>query len=48
MAPYVDFAALPKGEPFINGLSRNTRHQLRRSNRIYEERGPLKLRRAAD
>ena len=46
VAPYIDFAALPQGEPFIKGLSRNTRHQLRRSNRIYEERGPLQLHRA--
>lgn len=45
-APYVDFAALPPDEPFIARLSRNTRHQLRRSNRTYEGFGPLTVHRA--
>lgn len=47
VAPYVDFSAVPRHEPFIDGLRRNTRHQLRRSNRVYEESGPLQLHRAA-
>ncbi len=39
-APYVDFGTLGP-LAFIDTLSRNTRHQLRRSNRAYAERGPL-------
>lgn len=46
IAPYVDFRALPAGQPFIERLSRNTRHQLRRSNRQYEAGGGLTLSRA--
>lgn len=45
-APYVDFAALPSGIGFIEGLSRNTRHQLRRSGRAYAAWGELTLHRA--
>ncbi|GAC1337032.1 MAG: hypothetical protein NVSMB18_01190 [Acetobacteraceae bacterium] len=46
VAPFVDLASLPGDQPFIEGLSRNTRHQLRRSNRVYEASGPLTLHRA--
>ena len=46
IAPYVDFATVPPDLPFINGLSRNARHQLRRSNRVYEASGTLELHRA--
>lgn len=46
LAPYVDFSLLPPTQPFIERLSRNTRHQLRRSNRQYAEKGALLLRRA--
>jgi CelD/BcsL family acetyltransferase involved in cellulose biosynthesis len=46
LAPYVDFAQLPPEQPFVERLSRNTRHQLRRSNRLYESHGKLTLHRA--
>ena len=46
VAPYLDFTTLPQARPFIEGLSRNTRHQLRRSNRAYETNGTLVLHRA--
>lgn len=46
IAPYVDFRALPAGQPFIERLSRNTRHQLRRSNRHYASVGALTLSKA--
>ena len=46
VAPYVDLRLLPHGEPFIERLSRNTRHQLRRSNRHYTAQSALTLRRA--
>lgn len=46
LAPFVDLRELPPGESFIDRLSRNTRHQLRRSNREYESYGKLKLDRA--
>ncbi|HYZ61474.1 MAG TPA: GNAT family N-acetyltransferase [Acetobacteraceae bacterium] len=46
VAPYVDFSAVPEDQPFIERLSRNTRHQLRRSNRLYEVHGKLTLSRA--
>ncbi len=46
IAPYVDFGAVPPDLAFIEGLSRNTRHQLRRSNRTYEAKGKLVLHRA--
>ena len=45
-APYVDLARVPGETAFIDTLSRNTRHQLRRSNRDYSQLGPLSLRRA--
>lgn len=46
LAPYIDFGLLPPTQPFIDRLSRNTRHQLRRSNRQYSESGSLVLHRA--
>ena len=46
VAPYADLRALPAGEPFVERLSRNTRHQLRRSNRHYAALGALTLQRA--
>ena len=46
VAPYVDFQLLSSGQPFIDRLSRNTRHQLRRSNRNYAAEGALVLHRA--
>jgi len=46
VAPYVDFREVPPEQPFLERLSRNTRHQLRRSNRLYEAHGPLALHRA--
>ena len=47
IAPYVTFAALPADRAYIEGLSRNTRYQLRRSIRAYAAEGPLRLHRAA-
>ena len=46
VAPYVDLSVLPPDQPLMALLSRNTRHQLRRSNRLYEASGPLTLQRA--
>jgi CelD/BcsL family acetyltransferase involved in cellulose biosynthesis len=46
LAPYVDFRLLSPERPFIDRLSRNTRHQLRRSNRHYSGGGKLVLHRA--
>ena len=46
VAPYADFRLLRPGQPFIDQLSRNTRHQLRRSNRNYAVEGDLTLSRA--
>ena len=46
MAPFSDFGALDRDRPFIEFLSRNTRHQLRRSNRLYAAQGELAIRRA--
>jgi CelD/BcsL family acetyltransferase involved in cellulose biosynthesis len=46
LAPYVDFGLFPATQPFLERLSRNSRHQLRRSNRQYSEAGALVLRRA--
>lgn len=46
LAPYVDFGLIPQDQAFIDRLSRNTRHQLRRSNRNYADAGPLVLHRA--
>ncbi len=45
-APYVDLDRLTPDPSFIDTLSRNTRHQLRRSNRDYAELGDLVLSRA--
>lgn len=47
LAPYVAFSALLPGQPFLEGLSRNTRHQLRRSNRHYAQSGELSVHRAS-
>jgi CelD/BcsL family acetyltransferase involved in cellulose biosynthesis len=44
LAPYAD---LGDGDP-LETLSRNSRQQIKRSLRLYEERGPLALDRAAD
>jgi CelD/BcsL family acetyltransferase involved in cellulose biosynthesis len=46
MAPFSDLRALDPDRPFIDSLSRNTRHQLRRSNRLYAAQGELAIRRA--
>ena len=46
LAPYVDFGLIPATQPFVERLSRNTRHQVRRSNRLYAEQGAVVLRRA--
>ena len=46
MAPFADFTGPDSDRPFIERLSRNTRHQLRRSDRLYEADGPLMVRRA--
>ena len=46
MAPYSDLRALDRDRPFIEYLSRNTRHQLRRSNRLYAAQGNLAIHRA--
>lgn len=41
-APFVDLAQIrDRGTPYLDHLSRNTRYQLRRAIRRYEERGPL-------
>lgn len=40
------FAALQRPGGFLDGLSRNARHQLRRSARDYEAGGPLRVERA--
>ena len=45
-APFVDFARVPAETAFIDTLSRNTRHQLRRSNRDFAALGDLVARRA--
>lgn len=47
-APYVDFARVPPGVAYIEHLSRNTRQQLRRSDRAYAAHGALRIERAAD
>lgn len=46
MAPFSDFRTLDPDRPFVDFLSRNTRHQLRRSNRLYAAQGDLAIRRA--
>ncbi|MGE5548712.1 MAG: GNAT family N-acetyltransferase [Solirubrobacterales bacterium] len=45
-APFADFNAMPAGDP-LEALSRNSRQQIRRAIRLYEERGPLTVDRAA-
>ena len=46
-SPYVDYNSLPPGESgFHSILSANTRYQLRRSDRLYSQRGSLQIRRA--
>ena len=46
-SPFVDYAVLPDGdEGFLGRLSANTRYQLRRSQRLYSQRGTLAIRRA--
>ncbi len=47
-APFVDFALVPPGAAYIGQLSRNTRQQLRRSDRAYAASGALRIERAAD
>lgn len=47
IAPRVEFALIPPGTAFVDQLSRNTRQQLRRSDRAYAARGPLRIERAA-
>ncbi len=47
-APYVDLARVPPGEAYIEQLSRNTRQQLRRSDRAYAAGGALRIERAAN
>ena len=37
-APYVDLTRLEAGQPYLESLSRNTRQQVRRSNRLYRVR----------
>lgn len=45
----IDLTALrQKGMPYLNSLSANTRQQIRRSIRLYEQRGPVRLERAPD
>lgn len=45
----VDLAAIrASGRPYLEHLSGNTRHQVRRAKRLYEERGPLRLTVAED
>jgi len=46
-APLLDLTALRRaGRPFLESLSANTRHQLRRSARSYAVAGPITIRRA--
>ncbi len=47
-APYADLAQVPPGTAYIERLSRNTRQQLRRSDRAYAAGGALRIERAAD
>jgi CelD/BcsL family acetyltransferase involved in cellulose biosynthesis len=45
---YVDLARIrASGEPYLAHLRSNTRRQVRRARDLYEERGPLRLERAA-
>lgn len=47
--PFVDFEALPAGaDSYLSALSSNTRAQVRRCFRLYEERGPLTVQAAQD
>lgn len=46
IAPFSDLRALDRSRSFVEFLSRNTRHQLRRSNRLYAAQGELTIRRA--
>ncbi|HEY1930472.1 MAG TPA: GNAT family N-acetyltransferase [Acetobacteraceae bacterium] len=47
-APFVDLARMRReGRDYLDGLSANTRYQLRRSDREYAAAGPLTVRRAA-
>ncbi len=46
MAPFSDLRSLDPERSFVEHLSRNTRHQLRRSNRLYAAQGELAIRRA--
>lgn len=46
-APRVEFAAIPQDTAYVDQLSRNTRQQLRRSDRAYAVRGALRIERAA-
>lgn len=45
-APWIDFATT--GPDYLASLSANTRYQIRRSNRHYEQSGPLTIHRAED
>jgi len=45
-APYADLSRLDPEQPFLDSLSRNTRYQIRRSNRLYAAQGELAIRRA--
>ncbi len=47
IAPRVEFALIPPDALYVEQLSRNTRQQLRRSDRAYAARGPLRIERAA-
>lgn len=45
--PVIDLAEIRgRGGDYLDAVSRNTRHQVRRSIRLYEEEGPLRLDRA--
>lgn len=46
VAPYADLLSDEPAGSFIQRLSRNTRHQLRRSNRVYAAQAPLTISRA--
>jgi CelD/BcsL family acetyltransferase involved in cellulose biosynthesis len=47
IAPFVDLTAIrASGRRFVDGLSANTRHQIRRSTRRYAEAGEVRLDRA--
>lgn len=47
VSAFVDLAALPTGpEAYLASLSRNTRYQIRRSNRCFARLGPLVVRQA--